>query len=278
MKVVVGVDLDGHYASVLKFLGRLQFSVEETALLNVVEPIAAAMPYSAYGVLVETEDLLEAQKKASGEVLSSAEALANQLNLNPKTLVADGFPAQELTDYGAEINADLLCVTSTVTGTVDAVLGGSIARGLAISSKHSVLVARDSEVAEGGIKAVFAVDSSDYCEKCVEQLVEFAPKGIEHVILLTVKESHAKGQPSEGDLKAFDERLAALLKEGGIDSSVQVVTGRIEDSIHQVMMDTHADLLILGSQSLGLLSRLFEGSTALHEVIHEKYPVFLIRP
>jgi nucleotide-binding universal stress UspA family protein len=280
MKAVVGIDLEGHYVSVLSLLSRLNFALDETALLHVNEPIATAMPYSAYGALTETEEILEAQKKAAEESLDLAEKFASERGLVAKKLVAEGFPAQEMVDYGAEIQADLLAVTSTVTGTFDAVLGGSIARGLAISAKHSVLVARNTGESSGPVTAVFAVDASPYCEQCVEQLAAFAPKGLSHVTLLTVKEStgHGINALTEGALKEYDEILAGLLKDAGISTSVEVVTGRLEDSIHRVMEETGADLLILGSQSHGILDRLLEGSTALHEVIHEKYPVLLVRP
>jgi nucleotide-binding universal stress UspA family protein len=57
-----------------------------------------------------------------------------------------------------------------------------------------------------------------------------------------------------------------------------VVEGTVEESIHRVMSDLKADLLIVGSQGHGFIDRIVVGSTSLHEVIGENYPVLLLRP
>jgi nucleotide-binding universal stress UspA family protein len=205
----------------------------------------------------------------------------------------EGFPTPLLTDVATVRGASLVAVASSARSAIGAIFGGSVARSLGIESLHSVLVAREEVPAEGPLRVVFATDQSPYCNECMNLLVSMAPKGIAHLTLLTVydKDKHdsvlslMKGvdkpaalNATQTGLESKGTELAEWLTTNGIPSASKVEVGRVEEVLHKVMVETQADLLIVGSRGHGLLDRIVIGSTCLHEIVHEKYPVLLLRP
>ena len=292
MKCVVGIDLERRSSSALAWLGKLKFGIEETFLVHVTQPISLTMPYSAYGMLVETDQILDTLREAGKSALADAHLQATVLELNPKSEIFDGYPATELADFAQSHKIDLVAVTSTVRNSLGAVFGGSVARSLTISAKESLLVAREKMPPETPIRAVFATDQSPFCLECMRQLLSFAPKGLSHVTLLTVHERekhegllslvhHVDNgvalDAADKHLNEEGQKLAAWFTSKGISTSSLVVSGAVEETIHDVMEDTKSDLLIVGSQGHGFIDRVLAGSTALHEVIAEQYPVLLLR-
>jgi len=293
MKCLVGIDLEHRSSSAIALLGRLNFEVLETTLLHATEPLQVALPYSAYGMFVETDEILEALQESGKEALIDAKQMALEMHLNPTTQLSEGFPIRTLCDVADQSHTDLIAITSTVRNSIGAIFGGSVARGLAIGAKQSILIARKDLPVEGPIRAVFATDQSPYCNACVRLLAEMAPQGIAHLTLLTVYEkakhqsllAMSQGIDAETTVDETAKRLcetgqetAKFLTTKGIPTASKVIPGHIEETIHQVMAETGADLLIVGSQGHGFLDRMVVGSTCLHEVINERYPVLLLRP
>ncbi len=293
MKCVVGIDLEGRCSSAVALLGRLKFEKEETLLIHATEPLALTLGNSAYGVLIETQEILETLRNAGQKALDDANQQALEAGLHPTTMLSDGFPTQSLLDWADGNGTNLIAVGSTVRSPGGAIFGGSVARGLSIAAKQSILVAREELPTEGPFKVVFASDQSRYCEECIQLLAEMAPEGISHMTLLTVLDapkhkgllSYVQHVDSDAALEAESASLgkhaeftAHCLSEKGIPTSSLVVAGRVEESIHRVMVETAADLLIVGAQGHGFFDRLFVGSTSLHQVVAESYPVLILRP
>ncbi len=292
MKCVVGVDLERRSGTAIDLLGRLQFSLDETLLVHVTEPAQLTMPYSAYGMFAETDQIYDMLRKSGENVLAEANVEAVKQNLNPKTEMCEGFPTATLCERADQIGASLIAVSSTVRGTISAVFGGSVARGLTIAAHQSVLVAREDALTDEPIRAVFATDQSPYCGECVKEIVKFAPKGISHLTLLTVHErakhehhlslirhndAHRVMEEAHQNLTDRGNDIAKWLSESGIPTNSIVESGHVDEMIHKTMKETKANLLIVGSQGHGFLDRVMVGSVSLHQVISERYPVLLLR-
>lgn len=292
MKCVVGVDLERRSPSVIGLLGRLSFAIDETILLHVTEPMQLTMPFSAYGMFAETDSAYETLTQSGKMVLAEAHIDADLLGLHSKTSMCDGYPVTSLCQCADQIGAALIAVTSTTKGVIGAIFGGSVARGLAISARQSVLVARDDPLPDEPLRVVFASDQSSYCDRCSKLLVQFAPKGISHMTLLTVQElpkherhlslpsssghnALARDPPAQIEAKSLE--TAKWFTRNGIPTDSRVVMGNVDEGIHKVMSETRADLLIMGSQGHGLVNRMLVGSTSLHEIVGERYPVLLLR-
>jgi nucleotide-binding universal stress UspA family protein len=293
MKCVVGVDLESRSLSVIGLLGSLRLDIEETLLLHVTESMDLSVPKGVNGLFSEVDTAYEALVESSKNALTDAERLANQLDLHPRIMLADGFPSTSLTKFAYRSGARLIAVTSMLTGPFDAVFNESVARGLALSAHQSVLIARKDTHTNGPIRAVFASDQSAYCEECAKLLVAFRPLGISHLTLLTVhdQDRHAKHELDSGIAnspvshenlhKAMIEKgdlMARWLSRHAIPTESRIESGGVNKIIRQVMQDTKADLLIVGARGHSLIQRLLLGSTALHEVVGEPFPVLLLRP
>ena len=293
MKCVVGIDIERRCASAIGLLARLRFPNLETQLLHVEGTLQLSLPYSAYGMFVETDQIYETLHAVGEEILAESQKEAKGLNLDCSTELSEGFPIQSLLDTADETGADLIAITSTARSTLGAVFGGSVARGLAIAGKHSVLVAREAPASEGPLRAVFATNQSPFCDECIKLLAQWAPKGLSHITLLTVheKEKHhgilsrlhgvdasAAVEQADQTLTAKGEATAKWLTEQGIPAEFKIVDGEIEEAIHHTMQEDNAELLIVGSQGHGFVERVMVGSTALHEIISEQFPVLLLRP
>ena len=292
MKCLVGIDTEGRYEEVLDLLGKLKFEIEETTLLHANEPLQVSYPYSAYGMFCETDELAAILQKVGNDALFSATEFAEKLNLHPKPVSIEGFPINSLNEMAANRSIDLIAVTSSVRSSVGAFFGGSVARGLVINSKQSLLVARQGFNTDHPLKVVFATDQSPYCGECMKALIKMVPKGITEMTVLTVYErsKHESvlalmrgGNKQEtldqtaAKLTAKAEELAKWLTENGIPSISKLVSGNVEETIHNFMHQSKADLLIVGSQGHGFLDRLVIGSTSLHQVTGEQYPVLVLR-
>ncbi len=293
VKVVVGVELAGRSDSALDLLSRLQFPLDQTILVHTIEPVAVTMAANPYGMLVEGDDIFETLHKAGEAVLVAAKAKAEVLGLKPATQLCEGPPAITLIDAAEADKASLIAVSSTVRSSAGAIFGGSVARGLAIHAKQSVLIAREASSENGLLTAVFANDQSPFCAACLRLLVKCAPKGIAHITLLTVHDrsrheqvmAHLHPDKASAALEAIDKELtekgdaaAKWLTENGIPTSSKLVSGCVEESIHAEMNESNAGLLIVGSQGHGMVERMLVGSTALHQLVSERYPLLLLRP
>lgn len=293
MKVVVGIDLAGHYERALSMLLGLGFKGMEADLVHTVEPLPTYIP--ELGPAVYTAGAYAEQLHTAGEAeVKRAEALVCGKNLACRTHVLDGSPAPLLMDAADSWNADLIAVGSAKRDRISAALFGSVGRALAVSAEQSILVVKgNGGVKEGPYTAVFATDHSEYANKCVEKLLSWAPKGLRQVQVVhayettdkevSILETHIpEGYVSADDWIAKEKEtktkaVAQRFEDAGIPTQILVARGHANDVIRTAMGATKADLLILGAQGHGFLKRLLIGSVSLHQVVVEPYSVLVVR-
>ncbi len=102
------------------------------------------------------------------------------------------------------------------------------------------------------------------------------------VILLHVIPARAGGDgsvtPEEARARAFLDAVAARLHANGIPALPLVRFGPVAPTIVEVARELDVDLIILGSNLRGALSRLFPGAIADEVVRNAPCPVLLVRP
>ena len=293
MKAVVGIDLAGHYKGALAMLLGLGLEDLRLELVHSVEPLPSYIP--ELGPAAYTNAGYSEQLHRAGETeVASAEQLACGKGVTCNTHVLDGSPAPILMDCGDTWDADLIAVGSAKRDRVSAALFGSVGRGLAVSAKQSILVAKTNGAAkEGPFTAVFATDHSEYANKCLEKLLSWAPKGLKRVHVvhayetsdkdLAILETHLpKGYISAEDwvakeTEAKTKAVAQRIEDAGTPTQVLVARGHANDVIRTAMHAAKADLLIVGAQGHGFLERLLIGSVSLHQVVVEPYSVLVVR-
>jgi nucleotide-binding universal stress UspA family protein len=194
-------------------------------------------------------------------------------------------------EYADRVEARLIAVGGTHKGALRAILTGSVARALVIAAHQSVLVARGEPDADGPIRAVFATDHSAYADRCLQQLLTLAPRGISHLTVLTCfpRDFVQPIRPRfpefvldpcewiESNLRERNEQVKAELAPLGCEIETRVFPGTAAIGIPRVMKETGAALLILGAQGHGFVDRVKLGSTSYQQVMAESYPVLVLR-
>ena len=288
------MDNTDRYKSGLALLGALNPELLELELANVAPAIATVtMAYSPYAVM-DYGDILKNIQDSSRQILEDALDEACKQRLKAITISLDGNPSQCLSEEAERIHADLIVTSAGCHGAVHRLLAGSATYSLACTSKTSLLIARCPEKFQPPVRAVFATDHSAYAERALKRFLSWNLHGLTH---LTVLSAYA----TEGEQQAYINRMAAIssedveqfvyrkikrdtdaiateLHELGIPTESRVVNERAQEAIHNTMMDTKADLLILGAKGHTMWDRLLLGSTALHQVVAEPYSVLIVRP
>ncbi len=290
LRAVIAVDLGKTVTNGVELLRRLAFPHLEVTLVHVVEPLLADGTFPELGSTHPMTEIL-AEMRAAGE--RACQELGEELEGAAESVAHEhgfGDPSTILSGVARKHGADLIVVGSTRKGAFGSLFMGSVTKGLAVHGDRPVLIGKRPVRKPGRLTAVLATDHSPYMARCVERLLNFAPAGLGHVHVLTAT------NPPPVHLATDDEALAQALdtaREALVSANrgladrlhavapevtEEVAVGHPNEAIAAAMARTDADLLILGAQGHGFLERLFVGSVALHQVVHEPHDLLLLRP
>jgi nucleotide-binding universal stress UspA family protein len=140
---------------------------------------------------------------------------------------------------------------------------------------------------------VFATDGSEFNDRCLDKLLSLQPSGIEtvHVVgawglasnverLLRHSLHHSPDVNAalKSSAEAAVEMAASRFEAAGFKATRQAQEGLPDRVLHDAMINSGADLLVVGAHGKSWIERMLIGSTSLHQVIDEPYNVLLIRP
>ncbi len=277
MKILVGLDALWEKTSpVQSLLARLDLQGARETLLHVVPPVASSV-WHVHPLLGDEE----AEKQERIEVARAARLLTG-IDPDVRHKVVVGQPAGTILAEADLLGADLIAANASQRGALESLFTGSVARALATGASQSVLLARPTEET-GTVRAVFATDHSEYAEKCVEALIRLAPRGIEHLTILTAYPEH--DDESVAARPCVEERCYALIQrlDGQIGTpettyEYRIVPGKPREVVEQIMAETGAELLILGAKGHSLAARLALGSVSFEQAIGaHPYSVLILR-
>lgn len=299
MKAVVGIDPEKKYEAALALLGRLQFSDPQLLLAHVYRPVyPIATPEMAFqppGAYIPPDLVEEAQfgaTKAAHRTLEEAACKAAQIDPHPAEKLLIGPTAYELISLADRERADLICATAHLQGAVSCFVLGSVCRALVIDANQSVLIAKGRPEPKGPLKIVFATDHSPYAARCLDVFLSMKPAGIGEVTVLTVLEPQTfvpvspeaaeamieEEEKYHQEMRQKTDEVTARFSVMGAIAKTRVMVDDPNTQIRETMEKTKADLLVMGAQGHGFIERLALGSTSLHQVVSENYPVLIVRP
>lgn len=268
MKVLVGVDREGKYAAASRLVSRLGFENAEWHFAHVRKAL--------YGY-----SQLDLAEGAAGEDVAEGRQLLQQASAeHPGQIhLLRGPEASTLLHFSDEIAADLVAVGSHPAGRLGSVVLGSVGRALAIGAHCSFLIARGQQEDTGPLRAIFATDHSDYADRCLDLLIQLAPKGLSEVVVMTAtdmfesaemmeyyehrQEADQEGVSMEQHFRAKGQAAVDQLEQAGIPARFDLRPGFIGTAIRDCVGHCGADLVILGAQGQGFMERLLIGSVAL---------------
>jgi nucleotide-binding universal stress UspA family protein len=226
--------------------------------------------------------------------LDAATDEACSRDLKAKTKLVFGRAANCMIAEADLAGADAIGLCATHRGTWNSSYLGSATCALAINSHTSLLVAKGQVKKATDFTAVLATDHSNGSDQWIDHFVSLAPQGITHIHVVSAYEvddeaaaaAHRNLAMLGGDVERWlfenvSEKTSAVankLTQAGFKTTLSVTEERATDAIRHAMQNHHADLLVIGAHGNKQLPGAKIGSVALHEIVAEPYPVFLVRP
>ncbi len=292
VKALIGVDSLGQCNAAIELVRRLDFSLDKLVLLHSVESVMPDGSFPGLAAGGTYTDMLDEIEEAGQQALKeAAEAVGGAVEVEKKLIPGD--PLRNLLDTADADEIDLIAVGTQKKSSLQAMLMGSVTRGLLTASTHSFLAAKDGFRTEGPLTAVFATDHSEYADRVIDLLTRFASKGIGRLIVLSVLDpkAHKAMQAFKGDaemsgnlsmwaedrMEHENRAVCARLSPHVGSCEERIEAGEVNATIARVMAAEKADLLILGAQGHGFLDRLKSGSVSFHQVVAENYSVLVLR-
>ena len=148
-------------------------------------------------------------------------------------------------------------------------LGHNMERVVRASQKPCLVTNREYREIK---RVVLAYDGGESCRKALDWMCQSKLlKGLE-LHLISVGEGHGKGEAS-GNLAQAEPKLT----KAGLNVTTQVLTGNVEDSIENYVVDSKADLLVMGAYGHSRIRQLLIGSTTSDLLRRCRIPVLLFR-
>ena len=261
-------------------------------ILHVVDCIKS---YPGYGLVphAQVPGTLVAELEASSkELMAWAESYMGSQSIECDAKLLWGSVSDKLLNEAVTIGADLIAINRrSITG-LERVFLGSVSQAILLGARQSVLVTKGEAGPAKDVSAVFGIDHSQYSYKCVEQFLRFGMTGIKRLTFVSAFEVRVDGELEsnapyqairkeaesiQDQLAASNETLCERFAALGVECSSRVVEGKAEKVLHDSMHEAQADLMIVGAQGHGFIERLLIGSTSLHQVAVETYPVLVVR-
>jgi nucleotide-binding universal stress UspA family protein len=151
-RILIATDGSDSARKALEF--GLDLAAEQRAWAFVVHVVLAVdfMPHAGFTFLPPRvpHELDEHDR----ETLEEAAELASEKNVNVRTELLKGRPADEIVAFADNIDADLIVVGSRGHGVITGALLGSVSRAVVHESRRPILIVRGAQVAaEPGVPA-----------------------------------------------------------------------------------------------------------------------------
>ncbi|MCW5947705.1 MAG: universal stress protein [Fimbriimonadales bacterium] len=294
MKALLGIERGSGHENAIRLLRQLDFPDLTVDLLHCIpssatdsrfpDGLSEEAPPSSHHATLESE---------GRESLEIAKRFASEHGIQAQTWMTSGNPARALVEFADKHESNLIIVCPSPKGSIRTFLMGSTTRAVVAGANQSILVVKGKSESTNGLKAVIATDHSPYFDQCIEELIRLAPRGIDAATLVTANEiehgvaallvrglpalSHEAPKWIAEKLVELSNQTAEKLKSIAPSIEIKIVDGHPNDVIHDVMISTGSELVIMGAQGHGFFHRLKFGSKSLHQVVSESYSVFILR-
>jgi nucleotide-binding universal stress UspA family protein len=290
MKVVLGTDGSDHSKFAGSFLRRYPLGTDAHVLCCSAFSTARIVTATSHPFLgpIISDQIAQAVEDAREAAARWSDAAAEEFvaeGYSAEPHVLEGDPAMALSDFAREESAAFVCVGSRGEGSLEALFLGSVARSLANFSDIDLLVCRDKESADPGLRVIFATDHSDFADRVTAKLPSLVSGRFKTIEALSIMDPSSrdllyalpnveKGEnfaELEQGMESWlgnasaktAEQLSALAER--VDS--KVLYGHDREKIVERAKELDADLIIMGAKGRSGLSRLLLGSVS-HYVLH----------
>jgi len=226
------------------------------------------------------ERFLQLQEEGGTAEVAPIVSFYQQAGIPAEARLVSGFTTAALLRATDDFGCKLVTVSGRTRIGLDRFLTGSTSKSLVASSKQSVLVVKEPLKKGEGIRALLATDHSDYCNRAIDSLISFAPRGISEITVLSafsveLTKALASSEPELPDsladitrssLAEANERLVQRLAPISAKCRSIVASAPPLEAIPNAIRESGANLLILGAQGHGFFDRITFGSVS-HQLV-----------
>lgn len=303
MTIVFATDGSDHAKAAEEVIRRLPLSAECKVLcVSVFSPSfitssAGAHPFVGGVLAAQIEAAIDEERRQAEEASQGAAARLKAAGLSAEAETAEGDPVTEVINRALDQGAQLIVCGARGKSSIEDLLLGSVARGLANESPVSVIVTRGKALSEGaGLSSAFATDFGDLHGEFVKKLAKFFPARLRSLAAVVVvdpdsKETLALARQLGSDLgQARDREEIERIVQGALEETAENLAGAAESVTTRVLFgdvrkelmtlssEPGLDLLILGARSRSAVSRLLLGSVSHQMAIRASCSVLILRP
>lgn len=255
----------------------------EVHVLAVADVGSVSVAFDTGGIEQEVVERLERQCERwaaeTGEFVDAAE-----------TAVNSGKPREEILDYAAEHDVDLLAMGTHGRTGIRRYVIGSVTEHVLRRAAAPVLTARADEETNGGEvdRVLVPTDGSDAAEAAVDHAVAVAEACGAAVRVLSVIDTRALAAqselaPSDVVIESLEERsehavndVAERCEAVGLSVETAVARGPPSQAICEDAAESSADLVVMGTRGRSGLDRVLLGSVTERTVRHAPVPVMAV--
>ena len=277
-KILIGVD--GSEASLHALRESLRLASSEQVSLMA---LAVVPPYEGELRLVGVRDIKAVLREPCEKALAAVNGVAKAEGIDIRTACVEGKPHEELVDFAAAHDFDLI-VLGTRGHSLEKVLLGSVtARVIGYSPVDVLVVPRGSTI--GWQEILCATDGSAYGKLVAERAAAIAKMYNAELKILSATdlplEYCAEVPEVAADLvnksRGYVEEFKEQLGHEGVQGECFVREGEAHKAIIDLAKEQKTQLIILGSHGKSGIKRLLMGSVAERVLSHAPCPVLVVK-
>ncbi|MCX6131226.1 MAG: universal stress protein [Proteobacteria bacterium] len=294
MRVVLGVKDYGSAHQALDLIQALKFDSLEVYPVHILEYVGGVFGKSLL-TIADSEyytHYLNTQKALAHELVTGLEQELKRRDMSGQVQLREGYIANQLILATEERHGDVLFVTLERPVGLERMAFGAVGRKLVFQSSHSLYVYKPGRSSTSLRRAIFATDHSEYADRALDHLIQWKPRGIEDITVLTAFPENLTsalapfigrlgldfGQVVGEKLKEKNEQIAQRLRDVGFKARAEVLGENVHEAIDNSCRRHQAGLVIVGAQGHGMLEGLALGSVASHLAFHTDHSVLILRP
>jgi|GEM_PF-2526583 len=293
MRVLLGIDTMRAWQGAANLLVRLFPEGFDAELVHCIESVLPDSSFPAFSQDHPLTFIYQEHRRQGEEAIEEATTFLTQHGVQCKKTICEGNSSRVITEIAEKEDCDLIAIRSSIKSQSEALFFGSTAKALVLSAKLPLLIVKNDHADSGAVNAILSTDHSPYMNSCIDRMQQMSGISFGNLTVFTTNETRnetmsflLKDLPDIADLapkwikeklEETNQEIAKKLSSVTSNASVLVSQENIRTALPNAIKETQSELLVMGSQGHNFFERLMLGSQSMHQVLHEKTSVLLLK-
>ncbi|MFM9872643.1 MAG: universal stress protein [Fimbriimonadaceae bacterium] len=293
MRVLLGIDTMRAWQSTANLLVRLFPDGFDAELLHCIESVLPDSSFPSFSQDHPLTLIYEEHRLQGEEALDEASTFLTRHGVHCKKTMCEGNSSRVITEIAEKENCGLIAIRSSIKSQSEALFFGSTAKALVLSAKLPLLIVKNDHADSGTVDALLSTDHSPYMKSSIERMQQMNGLLFGNLTVFTTNETRnetmsflLKDLPDIADLapkwikeklEQSNQEIADNLSNFATNTDVLVSQENIRTALPNAIKETQSELLVMGSQGHNFFERIMLGSQSMHQILHEKTSVLLLK-